>query len=57
MLQTGQHETDGKPEDEAARLYLRRSNKSRTLWKQDLAAFVLALENEGNAEHVPRHLL
>ena len=36
--------------DEAARLYFRRPNKSRDLWEKDLAAFVLALENEGNAE-------
>ena len=36
--------------DETARLYFRRPNKSRTLWEQDLAAFVLALDNEGTAE-------
>ena len=36
--------------DEAAGLYFRKRNKSRRLWEQDLAAFVLALENEGNCE-------
>jgi hypothetical protein len=41
----------GRPaKDETARLYFRRPNKSRTLWEQDLAAFVLALDNEGTAE-------
>ncbi len=36
--------------DRAAWLYFRRPNKSRELWEQDLAAFVLALDSEGNAE-------
>jgi hypothetical protein len=36
--------------DETARLYFRRPNKSRSLWEQDLAAFVLALDNDGNAD-------
>jgi hypothetical protein len=33
--------------DRAASLYFRKPNKSRDLWEQDLAAFVLALETEG----------
>jgi hypothetical protein len=36
------------PKDQAAWLYFRRPNKSRDLWEQELAAFVLALDNEGN---------
>jgi len=35
--------------DEAASLYFRRPNKSRELWEHELAAFLLALDNEGNA--------
>jgi hypothetical protein len=34
--------------DERAGLYFRKPNKSRRLWEQELAAFVLALENEGS---------
>jgi hypothetical protein len=43
----------GRPaKDEAAWLYFRRPNRSRDLWEQDLAAFVLALDNVGDAEPV-----
>jgi hypothetical protein len=38
--------------EEAAWLYFRRPNKSRPLWEKDLAAFVLALDNEGTADPV-----
>jgi hypothetical protein len=39
--------------DEAASLYFRKPNKSRALWEQDVAAFVRALDNEGDAESGP----
>jgi hypothetical protein len=36
--------------EEAAGLYFRKPNKSWRLWEQDLAAFALALENEGSGQ-------
>jgi hypothetical protein len=35
---------------ETPSLYFRKRNKSRALWQQELAAFVLALDNKGAAE-------
>lgn len=40
----------------AASLHFRRPNKSRDRWEQDLVAFVLALDNEGNSD-VPAEFL
>ena len=40
----GCHLRGSSAQDETAWLYFRRPNRSRLLWKQDLAAFVLTLE-------------
>jgi hypothetical protein len=47
----GCHVRGRSAQDRGACLYFRKPNKSRALWEQELAAFVLALENEGNAEY------
>jgi hypothetical protein len=36
--------------DKAASLYFRKPTKSRTLWEQELAAFVLAVDDEGSTK-------